>query len=245
MKTVTLATALLMSLVAISANADELVWDNYPGDVLENATYNMSSERNTQLMESTWIVDDVDILQSPFAGTDPGLILLTRLEWVGARDPAYDPYPTADVILLDTNLDSGTAVEYSDLSYTFTDYDPDPNPDPDTQTYRGVIEFDPPIAIPGEHFYIGARLVGGGWYEGRNHSVTSSIDADIFGRTEGHIQAAVFGAPPPGWRPASVVWYGSDVPSSNFEFAFRIYGIPEPASLGLLVVGSLLLVRRR
>jgi hypothetical protein len=55
----------------------------------------------------------------------------------------------------------------------------------------------------------------------------------------------VFGAP--NWRPASQVWYGSDVPSSNFEFAFRVYGfvVPEPASLTLLTVGSLLLVRRR
>jgi hypothetical protein len=238
----TLATVLL-ALLATSARADELIWDNYPGDVLEDATYNMSSERNTQVIESTWIVDDVDILQSPFAGTDPSLIWITRLEWVGARDPDFDPYPTADVILLDTNLDDGTAVVLSDLSYTFTDYDPDPNPDPDTQTYTGVIEFDPPIAIPGEHFYIGARLVGGGWFEGRNHAVTSSIDADIFGRTEGHIKATVFGAPD--WRPASEVWYGAPVPSSNFEFAFRVYGIPEPASLALLVVGSLLLVRRR
>jgi hypothetical protein len=238
----TLATVLLV-LLAASAHADELIWDNYPGDVLQDVTYNMSSERNTQIAESTFVVDDVDLLQTPFGEVDPSLIRLTRLEWVGARDPAYDPYPVADVVILDTDF-SGE-IEYSDLSYTFADFDPDPNPDPEAQTYTGVIEFETPILIPSEHFYIGARLVGGGFYQGRNHSVTSSVDATIRGRTEGHIRAAVFGAPD--WRPASDVWYGGQVPGSNFEFAFRVYGfvIPEPASLGLLLFGSLLLVRRR
>jgi hypothetical protein len=241
----TFTTTLLVLVAATSAYADELVWDNYPGDLLQDVTYNMSSERNTQVIERTWVVDDVDLLQTPFAEVDPDLIRITGIEWVGARNPGSDPYPFADVIVLNTNLDNGTAVEYWDLSYTYTDYDPDPNPDPHTQTYVGVIVFDEPISIPGEHFYIGARLVGGGYFEGRNHSVTSSIDETIRGRTEGQIKAALFGAPD--WRPASEVWYGSDVPGSNFEFAFRLYGyaIPEPASLGLLVIGSLLLVRRR
>jgi len=244
---------LVMTLLALSAGsfvyADEVVlWDNYPGDVLQNAAYNMSSERNTQVVESTWIVDDVDLLQVE-PGFDPGLATLTRLQWVGARQVGFS-YSLADVVILGSEGDGPADVKYlaEDLSYTFTDYDPDPNPDPDTQTYCGELTFPEPISVADlglsdSHFYIGVRLVGDGYQQGRNYFVTSSIDETVRGRTQGYAKGTVFGAPD--WTPASEVWYGYSVPD-NFEFAFRLWAVPEPGSLALLLVGGgLLLVRKR
>ena len=232
--------AALFALVAAScAYGGELLWDNYPAG-LQDPTISMSSERNTQIIESTWVVDDVD-LDEVLPGVDPSMITLTRLEWVGARHPGF-AYSAADVIVLDSDLNDLTADEYLDLSYSFTDFDPDPNPDPDAQTYRGEITFGQPIAVPGAHFYIGVRLVGDGFFEGRNHFVTSSVDSTLRGQTEGYIKGAVFGALD--WTPASDVWHGIPTPDDNFEFAFRLWAVPEPASVGLLLVGTVLLARR-
>lgn len=233
---------LLLAALALvgPAWADELLlWDNYPNG-LQDATVSMSSERNTQVTEATWVVDDVD-LQQVIPGVDPGVIALTRLEWIGSREPTVT-YGMADVIVLDSNLDDLTAVEYQDLGYTYTDLDPDPNPDPDAQTYEAQIVFDTPMPIPGEHFYIGVRLVGDGVFQGRNQSVTSSTDATLRGRTEGYTKGAVFGAPE--WTPASDVWHGMSTPDENFEFAFRVWGVPEPASVILLLAGAVVLARR-
>jgi len=233
--------AAALALAAAGAQAEILLWDNYPGGVLQNAAYNMSSERNTQVIESTWVADDVDLAQVP--GADPANTLLTRLEWVGARHPGYG-YGAADVILLDTGL--ATVAELLDLPYSYTDIATNPDLGPNVQAYIGEVTFDPPLAALtlGEHFYIGVRLVGDGYFEGRNHSVTSSVDSTLRGRTQGYTRAAIFGAPY--WRPASEVWYGMPT-GNNFEFAFRVYGeiIPEPAAVSLLAVGGLLLARRR
>lgn len=237
--TFTLTVALLLFGVTASVNADEILWDNYPVG-LQDVTVNMSSERNTQVVESTWVVDDIAL--------DPGISLedigLTRLEWVGARDTSYT-YGVADVILLDADLN--TVLELSDLEYLATPFDPEPNPDPDTETYQGELVFDAPISLLevglGHHLYVGVRLAGDGYLQGRNHAVTSSIDSTTRGLTEGYTKAAVFGAPY--WRPASEVWYGGPSGDSSFEFAFRMYAIPEPASIGLLLLGGLLLTWRR
>ena len=244
---------LLMLVVTSSAYADEFVlWDNYPGDVLQYATVNMTSERNTEVVEPTWIVDDVDF---GVGLSDPADYAITRLEWIGARDPGH-AYGTADVIMFndfpDLSDHGGYSVEFegADLAYTFEDLDPDPNPDPDTTTYKGSMTFDTPLSLSdlglGPHFYVGVRLVGSGYLQGRNHMVTASVDQTLQGQTEGYNWAPSFGAPY--WRPASDVWFGvpDGTTDENFEFAFRIYGIPEPTSLGLLLIGSiLLLVRRR
>jgi len=229
----------MLAMVAPPAKAEILLWDNYPSG-LQDPTVSMSSERNTQVTEATWTVDDVD-LDQVLPGIDPSAVTLTRIEWVGARDPGVG-YSRADVIVLDSDLDDLTAVEYLDLSYSFSDLVPDPNPDPDIQTYVGQIEFDPPIPVPETHFFIGVRLVGDGVFEGRNQFVTSSTDATLRGLTEGYIRAAIFGAPD--WTPASDVWHGMPTPNENFEFAFRVWGVPEPASLVLLAVGAVLLSRR-
>lgn len=256
-RTVVLTTVLLLAVTAAPVYADfveEVLWDNYPGDVLQDVTFNMSSERNTQVVESTWVADDVDLDQVPNCPAFDA-IQLTRLTWVGAYDFNFS-YSGADVILLDS--DFNILHEVSDLSYTVTEEYDDPNspyynPAPNTVTYQAELTFDEPISLvdlvdPGQefdHFYIGVRLVGDGYYEGRNQFVTSSIDTSLRGRTQGYTKAVMFGAPY--WRPASDVWYGTPdgTREENFEFAFRLYAIPEPASIGLLLIGSLTLLVRR
>lgn len=259
-RTVVLTTLLLLAVIAAPVYADYeecVLWDNYPGDVLQDVTFNMSSERNTQIIESTWVADDVDLDQVSDC-PDFDLLQLTRLTWVGAYDFRFS-YSGADVILLDKeNGDFTTLLELSDLSYTVTDEYDDPNspyynPAPNVVTYQAELTFDDPIWLadlvePGQeldHFYIGVRLVGAGYYAGRNHFVTSSIDTSLRGRTQGYTKAVTFGAPY--WRPASDVWYGTPdgTREENFEFAFRLYAIPEPASLALLLIGSLTLLARR
>lgn len=237
-----LAMTLLLLVAVKTAKADELLWDNYPGglEALQNVSFNMSSERNTAVWESTWIVDDVDFAQ--IEGAEPGLTTLTRLAWVGARDPGY-AYSTVDVVVLDGEFN--TIFELWDLEYSFTDHDS--QLDPGMQLYEGEVALSTPAFRDlglSEHFYIGVRLVGDAYYQGSGRFVTSSIDETIRGQTEGYTRAAVFGAPD--WTPASDVWYAP--PSDeHFEFAFRVYAdvVPEPASLALLAVGGVLMIRRR
>lgn len=233
-----LATILLLTVAVTAARAEQLLWDNYPGglDGLQDVNFNMSSERNTSVYEPTWIVDDVDLLQVPRA--EPSELVLTRLEWVGARMPQYS-YPAVDVILLDS--DFNTLTEFSDLAYTFTDHDSDLE-EPGWQLYEGEVSLaDMEMPTLPEHFYIGVRLVGQN-YLGRNRNVTSTIDTTYMGRTQGHMKASIFGAPD--WTPASEVWYAPPT-DHQFEFAFRLHAIPEPAGLALLAIGSVVFLRRR
>lgn len=238
------AAAALLSAVTVSASADQLLWDNNPGGVggLQNPNYALSSERNTGIWDSTWVVDDIDIAQIP--GVQPEDITLTRLSWIGARDANFG-YSTVDVIILDGAFN--TIFEASGLSYEYVNHPYDL--DSGFQLYEGMVSLvdqNPPafgpIALP-EHFYIGVRLVGDGYFQGANRAVTSSIDA-VRGRTEGYTLAPLFGAP--NWKPASEVWYAPPTDSA-FEFAFRLYGdvIPEPAGLAVLLGGGVLLLRKR
>ena len=73
--------------------------------MLQDIAKNMSSERNTQVVYETWVVDDVDMLQVP--GSDVELAELSRLTWIGARQPTIT-YSRADVILLTRDDDRQT-----------------------------------------------------------------------------------------------------------------------------------------
>ncbi len=220
-----LVTVLIFGLLltASVAGQEMLLWDNYPAGVAD-ATFNMSSERNTQVVEATWAADDVDLAGMAVEG-----MALSRLVWIGGRHPGYE-YAGADVIFLDDQFN--TLVELTGVSYSFVDLDPDPNPASYVQTYQGEIVFEEPIPLAdlGEHFYVGVRLVGAGYLQGRNYFVISSHDASLRGRTEGHVLGAIFGAP--SWRPASDVWYGGPAPGINFEFAFRLYAGSNAACTG-------------
>ena len=241
------AAAMLFIACAVTAPADQLLWDNYPGgiDALQNPNYCMSSERNTGVYDSTWVVDDVDITQIP--GIEPGDVSLTRLEWVGARDADYG-YSTCDVIILDD--DFNILIQLDDLPYTSVDHPYDMNED--LQLYEGSVDLvdgnqPPALGLPlelPEHFYIGVRLVGAGYFQGANRAVTSSVDETLRGRTEGYTLAPLFGAPD--WKPCSEVWYAPPT-GSNFEFAMRVYAdvIPEPAGLIFLLTGAVFMMRRR
>lgn len=47
------AAMVLPTFAAASVHAEQVLWDNYPSDMLQGATYNMGSEGNTQVVEST------------------------------------------------------------------------------------------------------------------------------------------------------------------------------------------------
>lgn len=217
-----------------------VLWDNYPGDLIQPA-HALTSERNTAFVESTWSTDDVDLSGEAELPSD---ILITGIQWVGLRDPGFT-YSKADVIFLDGSLNDATSVTYSNLTASQTPYVPDPNSDPLREVYTGSIDFAVPISPVATYFYVGIRLVGDGAFKGRNLFVTHTIDTSNLGLTGGYVKSAVIGAP--FWRPASDVWYGTSGDARNFEFAFRLYGsiVPEPASLGLLALGGLLVFRRR
>ena len=213
--------ATLFVLAPASARADQIViWNNYPAPI-ENALVNMSSERNTQIIESTWAVDDVDVTQ--ITGIDPAGVRLTRIDWIGTRNPDFD-YAAADVIILDNAF--GTITEMYDLAFTATDLDPDPNPWPISQTYEGSVTLATPIDLLalGDHFYIGVRLVGASYMQGRNQINTSSNTDTLRGRTGGYVKSAIFGAPT--WTPAAVAWLGDSSATETFEFAYRLQGVP-------------------
>ena len=213
--------ATLLAMLPAAAHADEIViWDNYP-ESIENPLVNMSSERNTQIIESTWVVDDVDVAQ--ITNIDPTGVRLTRIDWIGSRNPDHD-YAAADVIILDSAF--GTIVELDDLAFTATNLDPDPNPWPTTQTYEGSVTLDEPIDLVtlGDHFYVGVRLVGAGYMQGRNQINTSSSTDTLRGQTGGYVKSAIFGAPT--WTPAAVAWLGDSSATEVFEFAYRLHGQP-------------------
>lgn len=220
---------------------ETLAWDNYPGDTYQPDWY-VSSERNTQRPEPSWTVDDVvlsDVNQA-----------ITRIEWVGARDPGYS-YSSADIILLPSVFDavagtwrpdSSGAIVLSDIPFGAQEVAPDPNPLPDVEIYTGEVTLPAPVVVPGTHFYVGVRLVGDGPDNlGANGVVVAAMDGTLRGQTGGYFIGPSFGVSD--WIPANAL-FGFDNP---MEFAYRVYTTPVPEPAAGLLLGALatLGLRRR
>lgn len=235
MKKLLATITVLAAMAGPSAVADSLLWDNYPGGAEAlDTTDNISSERDTQVGPSV-AADDVVLPDDQY--------LITRFEWVGVRAPGFD-YVAADLLIYDTSLNPIATL--SNLPYSATPVMPDPNPRPDRETYEGSIDLlgiGEAFNAPSDEFFVGVRLVGdSSGVESRNFTVISSRGDVVRGGSEAFFLGPIFGSF--NFTPAGDA-FGS--PDDRLELAFRVYGerIPEPASLALLSLGGLALLRRR
>ncbi|RMF75896.1 MAG: PEP-CTERM sorting domain-containing protein [Planctomycetota bacterium] len=116
-----------------------------------------------------------------------------------------------------------------------------------TVNLSGGIQNGGPILLSLDTTYwVGVRLVGNeentqSGTAGRNF-IASSLQGSPFSISEGYNFDPSFGGNE--WAPASERNPFSDDP---IEFSYRVTGqiIPEPASLGLLAIGAVVLIRRR
>ena len=234
-----LLAAVVLSAGAAGALAGEIItWDNFPGNSYDTTRY-YSSERNT-LVGPSWVADDAMI-----EGVIPAQVL--SLEWIGLRQVLAAPkgYDKADFAVFTRQSDGMGGFVFNEITSqmnvewqliedglatvgAFT-------------AYRGRIDVSAynVFVNPGEVFFA-MRLVGnpanGG--TGRNFMVAAQNT-----NPEGHSEGAFLFNPAAGlsnFKPASFV-YGEPV-----DFAFKVtYVIPEPSSVGLVLMGALgLLVRR-
>lgn len=238
-KTTGCVAASLLTVAALSA--DVVVYDNYPSNAVQ-AQIGLTSEVNTSLADQTWTVDDA-FMANPGSG-------ITRIDWVGARLKGGSvAYPFAEFLLVpmeqDPNgawnpapLNSPDAILRSNLAFTATENIPDPNPSDNLVPYTGSIIFPTAVIPASQRFYVGVRLSGNGL--GRNYFIPTTINGTINGLSAGYTKADLFTgmSGPDAWKPSSDTFYGTapgTVP--GFEFAFRLYSVPEPGSLGLLLIG--------
>ena len=205
------------------ASAD-LLWDNYAATPTgwDGAT-GLSSERDT-LISDTWVVDDALFETN---------VILEEIQWIGFRDDK--PLVAADWIIMDTDFNvlfdmNGAEFTRNDLGEQLGRF----------ELYEGSLMLPEGKGVrlePGRYF-IGVRLVGE--FLGRNFAATSATGAgNTFGESQAYFKGRPFGFDD--WTPVEEV-LSSGEPS---DFAYRIIGIPEPASLILLALGAAAAFRRR
>jgi hypothetical protein len=209
----------------------ELIWDNFltpdPANDggFDGVSY-FSSERNAAV-EDSWAADDA---------VWPHEVTVQAIKWAGARDARF-PYGYVELIILEEQQGMLEVVQQYSLGQpailgTFGTFF-------GLQVYNGYIELpEEGISLPAGHYYFGVRLVNGvnGDEDGRNVMLTTGGGA-VNGLTMGLFQSYFFGYPN---------WTFTADTSGNLttDFAFQLYGIPEPASLVLLIAGGLLFRRR-
>ena len=233
-----LIAALTLTLAgATAAQADMLLWDNFltanpavDGGFDGNSYF--SSERDAAVADS-WAADDA---------VWDHTVQVQGIKWAGARDARF-PYGNVEIIILSDQGERSLSVvqqytlgqppEIQGTFCTFLGY----------QVYDGFATIpDGGITLPAGHYYFGVRLVAGpnGDSDGRNLMLTTGTAGGVTtinGLTMGLFQSNTF--PYPDWTLTQ-----DTSPAITTDFAFQLYGVPEPASLILLGVGVLLLRRR-
>lgn len=229
MKRILTIVAVSATAVAANAGGSSLLWDNYLSPGLGHDAVNaLSSERRTVAPEA-WVVDDALF-------TDAVQIL--SINWIALREMGLGAqYATADFLILDNDFEP--VVSLNDLTYSSTDEGSLFGLD----LYEGTLNFqsadagDGAIVIGPGQYYFGVRLVGN--QLGGNYWATTGNGA-LNGQSFGFTKSPAFGQP--GWTPVADV-YGI----APTDFAFQLFGtiVPEPASIGLIVMGALVFTARR
>ena len=108
--------------------------------------------------------------------------------------------------------------------------------------YTGRIDFSEEIIVDPGQYYFGARLVGNPANNFTGRNFMASTNSGVKGAADGaflyHPAAGLFD-----YTPASAI-FGAPTDFS-FRIGYEIIPIPEPASLSLITLGLLGMLRRR
>jgi hypothetical protein len=233
-----LTLALTVSLAFLgTAQATTLLWDNFlTSDPAADGGFDghsyFSSERDAAV-EDSWAADDA-VWDYP--------VQVQGIKWAAARDARF-AYGNVEIIILQEQPERSLSVvqqynlgqppEIQGTFGTFLGF----------EVYNGYAAIpDGGITLPAGHYYFGVRLVYGvnGDGNGRNVMLTTgTIDGvtTINGETMGLFQSDYFSYP--NWTLVA-----DTSAALTTDFAFQIYGIPEPAALSLLLTGLVVLRRR-
>ena len=220
-----LGLSVALGLLASPLAQADLLWNNYhtQPDGYDHISA-LSSERNT-IVPDSWTADDAAF------GTP---VQIQEIRWIAMRDPSLN-YPAADVLIMDENFN--TVWQASDSAFTILRDDIFPD-FPGLRTYEAAVSV-PDVPLTAGRYFVATRLVGENGL-GRNYVATTGEGSNFGGpgQTMGVFQGAVFGFP--NWTPVD------QLPLIvATDFAYQVYGVPEPATLVLIALGGLALLRRR